>query len=79
MNTKKFEPGDIVTGYHKGYWKVLGMNGHIVEYQRIDAKGVVKKSCDGFYCTKINPEDLRTHQINEAHALYDLLMKSQES
>lgn len=74
---KIFEPGDIVTGYHKGYWKVLGMKGHIVEYQRIDAKGIVKKSCDGAYCTKIIPEDIRTHQINEAHALYDLLKKAQ--
>lgn len=53
------------------------MKGHIVEYQRIDAKGIVKKSCDGAYCTKIIPEDIRTHQINEAHALYDLLKKAQ--
>ena len=74
---KTFEPGDIVTGYHKGYWKVLGMKGHIVEYQRIDAKGIVKKSYSSAYCTKINPEDLRIHQINEAHALYDLLKKAQ--
>lgn len=74
---KTFEPGDIVTGYHKGYWKVLNVRGSTIEYQRIDAKGVVKKSCDGAWCHKIDPETLRTHQINEAHALYDLLKKAQ--
>lgn len=77
MKIKVFEPGDIVTGYHKGYWKVLGMKGHIVEYQRIDAKSVIKKSCDGGWCNKIDPETLLTHQLNEAHALYDLLKKAQ--
>ena len=74
---RPFEPGDIVTGYHKGYWKVLTVKGSIIEYQRIDAKGVIKKSCASAWCKKIVPEDLLTHQLNEAHALYDLLKKAQ--
>jgi hypothetical protein len=70
--------GDIVLGYHKGYWKVLKA-GRILEYQRIDVKPGSKpviKSCDRGWCTKIDPEAQYYKQIKEAFDLMDLLMKA---
>lgn len=77
------EVGDIVLGYHKGYWKVLKRtprpgNSAILEYQRVDkpSKKPVIKSCDQSWCTKIDPEAQYYKQIKEAYELMDMLMKA---
>ncbi|MNV14827.1 hypothetical protein D3C71_1055240 [compost metagenome] len=82
--TLKYDPtiqvGDIVTGYHKGYWKVdvvlprIGTS-PLIYYTRIDKEG--QKSCDGSYCRKVDPLKLRDQMYDEANKLYDLLMKAQ--
>jgi hypothetical protein len=82
--TLKYDPtikaGDIVTGYHKGYWKVdLVMpragSTPLIYYTRIDKKG--KKSCDASYCRKIDPVALRDQMVAEAILLCDKLMEAQ--
>lgn len=71
------EVGDIVLGYHKGYWKVLKA-GRTIVYQRVDkpSKNPVIKSCDRGWCTKIDPEAQYYKQIAEAYELMDMLMKA---
>lgn len=81
---KGIEVGDIVLGYHKGYWKVLEQtkrpgNTNLLKYQRVDAKKVIIKSCDQAWCTKIDPEAQYYKQIKEAFDLMDLLMKAKNS
>lgn len=80
---KGIEVGDIVLGYHKGYWKVLEQtkrpgNTNLLKYQRVDkeSKKPVIKSCDQSWCTKVDPEALYYKQIKEAFDLMDMLMKS---
>lgn len=81
--TEPIEVGDIVLGYHKGYWKVLKRtprpgNSAILVYQRVDKefKKPVIKSCDQSWCTKVDPEALYYKQIKEAFDLMDMLMKA---
>jgi hypothetical protein len=81
---KGIEVGDIVLGYHKGYWLVLeqtkrlGGNTNLLRYQRVDrvSKTPLIKSCDQAWCTKIDPEALYHKQITEAYELMDMLMKA---
>lgn len=80
---ESIEVGDIVLGYHTGYWKVLKRtprpgNSAILEYQRVDkpSKKPVIKSCDQSWCTKVEPETLYQKQIKEAYELMDMLMKA---
>jgi hypothetical protein len=78
----KYDPtikeGDLITGYHKGFWIVTkvtprpGNTPHI-EYRRIDKK--VTNGCDASYCRKVDPEALRREMIDEANKLYDKLMQ----
>lgn len=76
------KPGDIITAYHKGYWKVDKVidrgkyTAPIIEYTRVGKKG--KNSCDGGYCKKIDPTALYLEQIKEAGELRDMLMKALE-
>lgn len=76
------KPGDVITAYHKGYWKVDKVNDRgkhsapLIEYTRIGKKG--KNSCDAGYCTKIDPEVLYHEQVKEAGELRAMLMKAQE-
>jgi len=72
------EAGDIVTGYHTGYWKVIKSFQNQIEYQRIDvvSKKPVIKSCHVNYCTKIDPDALRIEMIAEADRIYDLIKRA---
>lgn len=71
------QPGDIITAYHKGYWKVTKVipradNTPTFEYIRIDKKG--SKSCDASYCRKVDPNELYQTLVDEAAQLRDMLM-----
>ena len=73
------KPGDVVTGYHKGYWmvdKVIERKGStpLIHYTRIDKKG--SKSCDASYCSKIDPEVLHKEMILEADRVYAMLLRA---
>lgn len=75
------QPGDFVFGYHKGYWRVDVINlrpntSPTIEYTRIDTKKPIHKTCDGAWCTKINPEALRDRMIAEAESVYEMFMKA---
>lgn len=74
------KPGDVVTGYHKGFWIVTkvtprpGNTPHI-EYRRIDKK--VTNGCDASYCRKIDPEELYHEMVAEADKVYAMIIKAQ--
>lgn len=76
------KPGDIITAYHTGYWKVDKVTDRgqysapLIEYTRIGKKG--KKSCDAGYCKKVDPCALYLEQVEEAGKLRDMLMKALE-
>lgn len=72
-------PGDIITAYHKGFWKVTKVtprksNTPVVEYTKIGGKG--NKSCDGSYCRKVDPEALYREMVAEADRVYAMLMEA---
>ena len=74
------KPGDVVTGYHKGYWLVDVVTPRaggtpLIEYTRLDKKG--SKSCDASYCRKIDPEELYHEMVAEADKVYAMIMKAQ--
>lgn len=80
----KYDPtikqGDVVTGYHKGYWKVdvvMPRAGQppSIYYTKVGGKG--SKSCDGSYCRKVIPEVLRAEMINEADRVYAMLKRAE--
>lgn len=74
------KPGDVITAYHKGYWrvdKVTDRGKHsapYIEYTRIGKKG--KNSCDAGYCSKIDPQALYQSMVDEAEQIRDMLMKA---
>lgn len=76
------EPGDIITAYHKGFWKVTKVtprksNTPVIEYTKIGGKGT--KSCDGAYCKKVIPEVLHAEMIAEADRVYEMLKKAESN
>lgn len=67
------KPGDIVTGYHKGYHKVDKVAGTQVYYTRVD--GPKKPNCcHHSYCKIIDPNDEFDRIVKEATELRDLLI-----
>lgn len=80
----KYDPtikaGDIITAYHKGYWKVdlvMPRAGSTPSLYYTKVGGKSSKSCDASYCRKVDPEALHKQMIDEADKLYALLMEAQ--
>lgn len=66
------EPGCVVTGYHKGYHKVLAVtprNGTAPLIKYANIKNGKVKECDASYCSRIDPDTLYRSMIDEAEAL----------
>lgn len=72
--TIDIKPGDIVTGYHKGYWKVDRRVGSTIYYTRIDKN--ISKSCHRDYCKIVDPDQLFNQMVREATELRDMLMRA---
>lgn len=73
------KPGDVITAYHKGYWKVTKVipranSTPTFEYTKIGGKG--SKSCDGSWCRKVDPEVLHAEMIAEADRVYAMLKEA---
>lgn len=76
------EPGNVVTGYHKGYHKVLKVtprndSAPLIQYANI--KNGKVKECDASYCTKVDPETVYRSMIDEAEAVRAQLKRAIEN
>lgn len=74
------QAGDIVTGYHKGYWKVIKVvpregSTPSIYYKKIGTNSA--KSCDGSYCRKVDPHVLFDEMVAEAAKIRDMILKAQ--
>lgn len=73
--------GDIVTGYHKGYWRVTSIEDRgsvnpLVTYEKVldsnrNPCGKTEKQCDMGYCKKMDKSELVKQMSKDSKAFYD--------